>query len=317
MNREFPCPSCNTETPHRFIFTHTSRVFDCGFDVYECEDCGTKRTDPFLTDRQLNDYYTDEAIMGAGRYREWRKKYKYIHDWIAGRITTRAKGVVEIGSNSGNLLRYFKEHSNCDVLGVELSTRCREYSEQTNGVPVFGGLVSRLGAEMERKTDLVIMVHVLEHMSDPITFLRDVFSILDADGHIYVEIPNSRMIEFELLGDDMNPLCIPFHSFIYNMRSACSLLENNGFEVVSRRHWSRKEDGGAITKAYARYLRNRIYDSLGSNLLSACLGWLARRVVRFYPNRYLLGYYYRRKGKSTSIAVLCRKKPPFRGRLQC
>jgi SAM-dependent methyltransferase len=295
------------ETTHQFIKNHISEEFNSKFAIYECEDCRTKRTYPFLTDEQLSNYYTEEEILGAGKYKKWRKKYKYIHDWINNKIDTYEIKIVEIGSNSGNLLRYFKEHSNCDVLGIELSSQCKKYSEEINNVPVFDDLISKLNLKRQIKADLIIMVHLFEHIPDPITFLKEASSILNDNGYAYIEIPNSYMIDFELLGDTSNPLCIPFHSYIYNMDSICSLLEKNNFEVISKRYWSRKEDGGSITSAYARYFRNTIYSKFGDNTLSKSLSKLIKGVIRFYPNRYLLGYYYSKINKSSTIAVLCKK----------
>ncbi|MFH1161001.1 MAG: class I SAM-dependent methyltransferase [bacterium] len=305
--KPFFCPPCTSETWHRFIRNHVSEEFNTPFAIYECTECGTKRTHPFLTDEQLSNYYTEEEISGAGLYERWRKKYKYIHDWINKTLDTSGLSILEIGSSSGNLLRYFKENSNCEVVGIELSAPCKHYSEEVNQVPVFNDSLSQFRIIRPGKVDLVIMVHLFEHIPDPVSYLKEVASVLKEKGYVYIEIPNSYMIDFDLLDEPANPLCIPFHSFIYNMASLSVLLERNQFTVIAKRHWSRKEDGGTITSSYAEYFRRRISGKFGNNFLSKFLSGLMKGVIRFFPNRYLLGYYYSKLNKSTTIAVLCRK----------
>lgn len=307
MDKILFCPSCNDEITQIFLRNHVSEEFGNQFEIYECKNCGTKRTHPFLTNEQLNNYYIDEDIVGEGKYKEWGKKYKYIHNWIKKRIDTHGINIIEIGANSGNLLRYFKENSKCNVIGIESSVKCKEYSENVNSVPIFNGTVKEFKILQKQSADLVIMVHLFEHISEPIDFLHDISSILSEKGYVYIEIPNSNMINYELIGDISNPLCIPFHSYIYNMDSLCKLLERYNFEIISRRYWSRKEDGGSITRAYVEYFRNKIHSKFGDNLLSNLICFVIKALIRFYPNRHILGYYFSKVNQSSSIAVLCKK----------
>jgi len=301
------CPVCKRESTHDKLRDHVSEEFGTTFEILECTGCGTRRTHPFLTDQQLNDYYTNEEIAGGGKYFKWQGKYRYIHDWVAKRVNVQGKRIVEVGSNAGNLLRYFKEYSQCDVTGIEFSTACVEYSENENGVPVFCGPLDQYRVSVKEKADLVVLVHVFEHITEPVSFLRDVHAVLNDDGSVYIEIPNARMIDFDLLGDIANPLCIPFHAYLYQMDSLTRILEQNGFKVVAKRYWSRKEDGGSITGSIAHHYQNKIPAKFGENIFSKVLAKTIKLIVRFYPNRFLIGYYFSKRNKSTTIACLCRK----------
>ncbi len=301
------CPVCDGESGHRKIRDYFSKAFSRKFEILECCACGTRRTYPFLTGEQLREYYGDEEIVGAGKYDKWQRKYRYIHDWIARHIDVAGKRVIEVGSNSGNLLRYFKERSHCDVTGIELSAAGKEYSETINDVPVSAGRLGEYRESSRTGSDLVLMVHLFEHITDPVTFLRDVRGILNEDGHVYIELPNARMIDFELTGDFANPYCMPFHAYLYHMESLTRLLKQNGFSVVAKRYWSRKEDGGSITKALADSYRYRLEKKFGSNVFSRVLAKAFKMIVRFYPHRFLIGFAFSKRNKSTTIAVLGRK----------
>ena len=286
---------------------YVSEEFHRRYSIYECESCRTKRTYPFLTDAELREYYTDEDIVGSEKYEKWRGKYKYIHDWINGRFNIHGMRVVELGSNSGNLLRYFKEHSDCDVLGVELSSRCREYSEKVNGVSVFPSTFEDFAQQHEQEADLVVIIHTFEHIPEPIPLLHSITASLRDQGYLYIEIPNSQMIDFDLLKNISNPLCVPFHSYLYNQKSIRALLENHGFTVVAQRRWSRKEDTGSVSMAFAEFIRRTFEKALGKTALARYLSGGGRALVRFYPIRVLLAVFFMLLNKSSSIAVLARK----------
>jgi len=307
MNLKYFCPPCDKKTKYTEIKKHYSEEFQYEFSILECTECKTLMTHPFLTTEQLDDYYQDEEINGEGKYRRWKKKYRYIHNWINKFVNLENINVVEIGSNSGNLLRYFKETSNCKVLGIELSKKCKSYSESINKVPVFNDYLSKYNQIYHEKTDLALLVHTFEHILEPDKFLEELKTIIKNNGHIYIEIPNGRMKEFELLADIANPLCIPFHSYLYNMDSVESILTKHGFTTIAKRYYSKKEDGGSITNAYVLYMKNFLKKLLGDNILATILSGVIKPFIRFYPNRFIISYIMSKFNKSGSIAILCKK----------
>lgn len=306
MNLQYFCPSCSIDTEHFEIKKHYSNAFSQEFSILECVQCKTLMTHPFLTDHQIDEYYQDEEINGAGRYIRWKKKYRYIHNWINKYLNTTKFNVLEIGSNSGNLLRYFKEKSDCNVIGIELSEKCKKYSEEINGVKVYGNWLANFIKDNPFKAQLVLMIHTFEHITNPEKLLKEVQEVLTDDGYLYIEIPNGRMIEFDILPES-NPLCIPFHAYLYNMDSLCQILTNNGYEIVKKRYYSKKEDGGSITSTLSLYTKNKIMALLGDNIISKFFALLTKALIRFNPNRVLFGYTFSKFNKASSIAVLCKK----------
>lgn len=308
MEKTFWCPPCDAEALHTLVGAYESEEFGRRYEIYECGVCATKRPDPFLTDAELTEYYTDEQVTGAGRYEKWIGKYRYIHDWIDRRVDLRGMRVVEIGSNSGNLLRYFKEESACDVVGVELSSACKAYSEEVNAVPVFERTFEDFAEQHKEAADLVAMSHVFEHIPQPVALLTAIASSLRAKGYLYIEIPNARMVQFHFMKDIGNPLCIPFHSYLYTLDSLSTLLERHGFSVVARRKWSRKEDAGVLSTNIADRFRHAVHRVLGDGRVAIAISRVGKGIVRFYPIRLLVAYAFRLTNQSTTVALLAQKK---------
>ena len=68
------------------------------------------------------------------------------------------------------------------------------------------------------------MSHVVEHLVDPVTILRDVLARLAPGGLIYVAVPNIESLQFTIFGkywDAINPMV---HMQYFNEQSLSRLL---------------------------------------------------------------------------------------------
>jgi SAM-dependent methyltransferase len=99
--------------------------------------------------------------------------------------------VVEVASNDGYLLRFYKRQG-VPVLGIEPATNIAAVAEQ-QGIPTMceffnDDLASRL-VEKGVKADVVHANNVLAHVPDLNGFVRGLGSILKEDGVIVIEVP--------------------------------------------------------------------------------------------------------------------------------
>ena len=106
--------------------------------------------------------------------------------------------VVEVASNDGYLLRYFKQ-AGVPVLGIEPAANVAEAAEQL-GIPTrvdfFGsGLADELRRE-GREADLIIGNNVLAHVPDLNDFVRGFATLLKPQGVATLEFPHlMRLVE--------------------------------------------------------------------------------------------------------------------------
>lgn len=129
------------------------------------------------------------------------------------------QNVLEIGSNRGDFLYLLKEkHPGLDVTGVEPS-RLPFYGVDTINAPFDPSL-------FDTPFELIIIRHVLEHIADPVTFLKQVCQCLQADGRIFIEVPNFYV---DLL--EKKETFIPEHIFYFTADSLPLLLESAGMQV--------------------------------------------------------------------------------------
>src|SRR5262249_37058205 len=106
--------------------------------------------------------------------------------------------VVEIASNDGYLLQFFKEN-NVPVLGIEPAANVAEVA-QSRGIPTwvkfFGTQTARELAHEGKQADLLIGNNVLAHVPDLNDFVQGMKLALKPKGLITMEFPHLlRLIE--------------------------------------------------------------------------------------------------------------------------
>jgi 2-polyprenyl-3-methyl-5-hydroxy-6-metoxy-1,4-benzoquinol methylase len=112
---------------------------------------------------------------------------------------TSASQVVEVASNDGYLLQYFKARG-VPVLGVDPAANCAEVAERERGVPTlarfFGADLARELVADGRAADIIAANNVLAHVPDINDFVAGFAILLKPDGVLTVEFPHLlQMIE--------------------------------------------------------------------------------------------------------------------------
>ena len=103
---------------------------------------------------------------------------------------------LDLGSSSGAVLRAFQAEYGCASVGIEPGETYRQ-SSQGPGLTIYPSLES-LRRTSEARFDLVTLLHVLEHIPDPVATLRELVETwMTPGGALLVELPN--LIEHEAL----------------------------------------------------------------------------------------------------------------------
>jgi hypothetical protein len=83
------------------------------------------------------------------------------------------------------------------------------------------------------KYDILILNHVLEHVSNWRSVLADIYKVAKKDSILYIEFPNKNSLKASLLGrygyhfhNDLT------HKSVISVREACQVLLDNGWSVI-------------------------------------------------------------------------------------
>lgn len=132
--------------------------------------------------------------------------------------------LLEVGVGSGSLLRAARE-SGFEVQGCDLSERVCRLVEARHGVPMHRGPLSELAPE---SFDVVVLNHVLEHVSHPVHFLREVGALLRPGGIAHVRVPNVACPEARLRGWTSFE---PYHLLYFTPRTLADAIARSGLRV--------------------------------------------------------------------------------------
>jgi SAM-dependent methyltransferase len=103
--------------------------------------------------------------------------------------------VVEIASNDGYLLQYYKR-AGVPVLGIEPATNIARIAEEEQGIPTlcdfFGDALARQLAERGQRADVIHANNVLAHVADLNGVVGGFSSLLKETGVAVVEVPYVR-----------------------------------------------------------------------------------------------------------------------------
>lgn len=146
------------------------------------------------------------------------------------------KRLLDVGSGKGRLLQAAKRLG-YDVTGVEPHGNRAGYAVTEYGVPVFQGPLEDFPAA-DAGFDVITMWHVVEHVADPVDFLRRARPLLAPGGRLAIEVPCVRTVSRSLTGRFWQGWQLPYHLSHFTPAGITTALESAGFTVQERSTWS-------------------------------------------------------------------------------
>lgn len=225
------CPLCSSSKTRLF---ETTESFGFPVDYFLCQKCGfvfqdagkSQAADPdFYQETYRKIYQANEEPTSKDLYQQnqralnqasWLKQHGYIH----------FDRILDIGASSGFLLDNFRREFQAEVVGVEPGNAYRALAEQKN-IKMFNSIEQLLQNNSEA-FDLVTLMHVLEHLENPIKVLLQIREhLLVADGLLLIEVPN-------FYAHDSYELA---HLSCFSEHTLKEMLRQAGFEaVLLRKH---------------------------------------------------------------------------------
>jgi SAM-dependent methyltransferase len=232
-----PCPICSArEGLPVYAYARDPITLD-SFAVLQCSKCGVTYTAP--RPGSMDRYY-------PGHYRSYGPFIKYIlgrlYDLRVSRWTRlkpRGGSALEIGCGPGLMLASFQRRG-WRVLGIERSEAAAEAARRLLGVHMVTTSLEALPAEAT--FDLIIMFHVLEHIDEPLSLLRECAKRLAPGGHLIINVPNFASWQSRAAGSKWFHLDTPRHLIHFTPQTLAATLERAGLRLTGVRFVSLEHD---------------------------------------------------------------------------
>lgn len=225
-----------------------------GVRVIECADCGFIHVDPIPTKDKLltfyeQRYYKDVKPFNYEITPEYKENvlqqvstnlfYQGIYNHVNKLLPLdrpRTQRMLDIGCGNDLLAKYFSIQGwNAEAL--EPSKDAAKYLRE------FGLVVHEIFAEEinELKLEDISFVNiqfVLEHISDPISLLKEVYDVMTPGGVVRICVPNDfsdgQLAYREYYNEKLRWVVQPDHINYFSFSSLNSLLSKCGFKEVYR-----------------------------------------------------------------------------------
>ena len=204
------CRFCNTHLRHLFLSLGAAPLSNSyltgedlqkmephyPLDVYVCHNCLLVQLEEF---EKAQDIFHAGYAYFSSYSDSWLKHCENYVDMMVERFgLNEAKFVVEIASNDGYLLQYFKKY-NVPILGIEPAANTARVARE-KGIPTEISFFDQVYAQgmlrAGRQADLIIGNNVLAHNPNLNDFVRGLKTALKPDGLITMEFPHlARLME--------------------------------------------------------------------------------------------------------------------------
>ncbi len=233
---EINCPICDKKE-HETIGEKDR--FGLFFKTNICIDCGMIYTSPRMIQQSYNQFYnieyrklyTGEEKATEAFFEEQNIKGEGIYEFLESNnlIPNRSLLVVEIGCGAGGILNFFRKKGH-EVKGFDLGEEYLKFGKNKHNLDLEVGTLANY--KSDRKCDIIIYSHVLEHILDINKELQAIKQVIDENTIIYIEVPGVKHIhenyQFNLLRYFQNA-----HTFHFTLETLTNLFVRNGFELVT------------------------------------------------------------------------------------
>ena len=189
--RPDPCALCE-QTNYEVLSRHDRNSQPLTTVI--CTHCGLVSHESIPNDHELAEYYSKEyrqdyhgEFQPSGRrvLREWKRGGE-----LATRLCTYTRGyrnLFEIGARIGCNVKQF-ELTGLEASGIEPGCGFQQYAKRQLQADISNKFFQDL--RIDRQYDIVLMVHVLEHLNEPVQAFQTIRKILNPGGLAYIEVPN-------------------------------------------------------------------------------------------------------------------------------
>jgi SAM-dependent methyltransferase len=236
------CRYCNTELKDVFVDLSTAPPSNSllsknqlnrsekyyPLKVFVCKDCRLVQANTIL---RADKIFTSEYPYFSSFSSSWLKHAKEYVDMIMDRFKLRPDSrIIEVGSNDGYLLQYFKEY-NVKVLGFDPCSNVAAAAKK-KGIDTITDFFGEKTAKEKLvdkglKGDLILANNVMAHVPDINGFVRGLKISLKETGFSTVEFPHL----ISLISENQFDTIYHEHFFYFSLTTISRIFQKHDLEI--------------------------------------------------------------------------------------
>ena len=239
------CALCGTDsaTGEPSFQGHDVEFRTCAnkFSFVRCALCGHLYLSPRPREADFGTIYTGylthnrSSAYHPSRLTSWLKRNLFDRLRMAKVLDRLGEGanVLEIGAGSGQQLEFIGEmisHPiNLYANDVVFDPVAREALE-ARGVRILEGFIENV--DTSTRFDAILGVHVIEHVTDPVSVFAWIADHLAPGGMLYLETPDTSAPASRIFKDNWGMTHFPRHFHLFSREKLAGLARASGLEIV-------------------------------------------------------------------------------------
>jgi SAM-dependent methyltransferase len=201
------------------------------FQMVRCSSCQLIYLNPRPTIDSLFRFYQKYLPEEESSVESWKKMMKTVFRRAANLLQQYRKDgrLLDVGTGFGFFLAEMKRRG-WDVTGVEISQKAMDYARDVLGLTIYPGPLEKVGFP-ENHFDVVTGFYVIEHIPNPVVFLKECYRILKPGGLLLLRYPHTTPIKalLHFFGIKNRLYDLPAHLSDFSPEMIQRCLEGIGF----------------------------------------------------------------------------------------
>ena len=223
--RKIICPLCQNHS-NNLICSYPGSFLSCK-ELRQCKSCNLIFAEKLPSKSELNEYYSSGLFYDKmsnpfnQEFLDFSLKLSRSRlNLIFSKVSFNEKlKIIDIGAGNAQLgIALTEFYASADYEAVEPDSSIRKH---------YGDWVKNHYPDISdiniAEYDIAIMNQVLEHVNEPVSFLKTIYGLLKPEGYVYIDVPYKDYLFKSNVGG---------HILFWDHRSISSLFEKTNFNMI-------------------------------------------------------------------------------------
>ena len=214
-----------------------SKVFDKSINLFHCVVCNHTFTAVRVPEEKYLEEYFSDVHRNWFSYPNY-KLFEFIRRRIFQENSSKVIKVLDVGCGNGDLQKYFlAKGEKAELMGIDLAK-----NDKSPGIKFIRG--NFFTYKIRKIFDVVITLGTIEHIENPILFVKKISKLLHKQGLLIIMTIDSDSLLYWLarlanwlgVNEAYHQLFVGHHLQHFTKDSLRRLLENNGYEIIYQKN---------------------------------------------------------------------------------
>ncbi len=234
------CPACYSQEFKPLEYDVPDYEYSVPYipSLLRCEHCGLIRQKSLPDYNNLGSFYPDDYLVynksfkaaSNALYSKLKNKLYSMKAKKVAKYIGRTGNILDIGCANGAFLLSMKQFGDYGLYGLDIKNTGMNFKE--NSIDFKEGFLEELEYPVNF-FDAVIIDNVLEHVPDPVLFMKKVITVLKPGGYIFGTTPNFRSLDRFVFQKYWGGFHMPRHIYVFNANNLEMFMTNMGISKTN------------------------------------------------------------------------------------